>query len=76
MAFRPPFDGFSEDEETPIPEGIRISAHIEGLCGEERRLEHEARSGHEHARLKAIEEELDRAFEHLRQRAERKRAPS
>jgi hypothetical protein len=73
---RPPFEGFSEDEESPVPQGIRVSAHIEGLCGEERRLEHEARSEHQHARLKAIEAELDRAFEHLRHRAERKRARS
>jgi hypothetical protein len=79
MAFRPPFSGKTEDEETPIPDGIRVAAHIEGLCGEERRLmeiaDHQ-RSEHEHARLKAIEAELDRAFEHLAHRAERKRARS
>jgi hypothetical protein len=53
---------------------LELFAHVEGLVGEEAALlaiPHEDRSQHQHARLRAIGEELDRVFEHLRERAER-----
>ena len=62
-----------------MPQGIRVSAHIEGLVGEERRLieiEHESRSEHDHARLKSIQAELDQVWEHLKARAARRHAGS
>jgi Protein of unknown function (DUF2630) len=72
----PKYGGYREDELSPIPEGIRVSSNIEGLVGEERRLieiaDHE-RSEHDKARLKAVQAELDRAFEHLKQRPQPKR---
>jgi hypothetical protein len=53
---------------------LELFAHVEGLAGEEAALlavPHEDRSQHQHDRLKAIGEELDRVFEHLRERAQR-----
>jgi hypothetical protein len=53
---------------------LELFAHVEGLMGEEAALlaiPHEDRSRHHHDRLKAIGGELDRAFEKLRERAER-----
>jgi Protein of unknown function (DUF2630) len=58
----------------PKPRDLELFAHVEGLVGEEASLlaiPHEDRSQHHHERLKAIGEELDRAFEKLRERAER-----
>ena len=58
------------------PAGLEAYAHVEGLCGEEDRLleiaEHE-RTQEQHERLRAIAAELDRSWEHLRERAERLR---
>jgi hypothetical protein len=62
------------DDYAPIPPGPSLFAHIEGLTGEERRLlatAPEDRTPHEHERLRAISEELDRIWDHLRERAER-----
>jgi hypothetical protein len=59
---------------TPEPSDLELFAHVEGLMGEEEALlaiPHADRSEHHHHRLKAIGEELDRAFEKLRERAER-----
>jgi Protein of unknown function (DUF2630) len=57
------------------PAGLDLYAHVEGLCAEEDRLlgmaEHERTDEH-HARLRAIEQELDRAWAHLRERAHRR----
>ena len=53
---------------------LEVFERVEGLVGEETALlavPHEDRSQHHHERLKAIGEELDRAFEKLRERAER-----
>jgi Protein of unknown function (DUF2630) len=58
----------------PTPEGLDTYARIEGLTGEERRLmavAHDERTAEQHERLRAIGAELDRAFEKLRERAER-----
>jgi hypothetical protein len=49
-------------------------ARIEGLVGEEHALlliPAEKREKHQHERLRAISEELDRVWEKLRERAER-----
>ena len=59
-----------------VPESpdLELFAHVEGLMGEEAALlaiPHQDRSQHHHERLRAIGEELDRAFEKLRERAER-----
>jgi hypothetical protein len=57
-----------------MPAGLAAFAHIEGLCGEEARLlaiPHEERTREHHDRLRAIGDELDRIWEHLRERAER-----
>lgn len=59
---------------SPIPHDLEVYAHIEGLVGEENKLLEEAEGGRkeEHReRLHAIRQELDRAWETLRQRAER-----
>jgi hypothetical protein len=76
--------GFSADE--PLarehdrdlgrpPQGLDAYAHIEGLVDEESELQETAeenlRDEHRH-RLHAIGQELDRAWEALRQRAERR----
>jgi hypothetical protein len=53
---------------------IALFASVEGLVGEEAALlaiPAEDRAQHHHERLKAIGEELDRVFEHLRERTER-----
>ena len=53
---------------------IELFAHVEGLCREEAELlefeEHE-RTADQHHRLRTISEELDRVWEHLRERARR-----
>jgi hypothetical protein len=79
--------GFSADEElarahdedlSRTPSGLEAYAHIEGLVGEESELLEEAEEGRreEHrARLHAITEELDRAWEALRRRAEHRAKP-
>ena len=79
--------GFSADEELArahdedlarVPSGLEAYAHIEGLVGEENELLEEAQEGRkeEHReRLHAIGEELDRAWEALRRRAERRADP-
>ncbi|MEA2357018.1 MAG: hypothetical protein QOI62_278 [Solirubrobacteraceae bacterium] len=58
----------------PDPPGLDLFARIEGLCGEEAALlaiPAHRRDGAQHDRLHAIAAELDRAFEKLRERAER-----
>jgi hypothetical protein len=58
----------------PGSSDLELFARVEGLVGEEAALlaiPHEDRSEHQHNRLKAIGEELDRVFERLRERAER-----
>jgi Protein of unknown function (DUF2630) len=79
--------GFNADEEfarehdrdlSPIPRDIDAYAHIEGLVGEESELLEDAEKGQkeEHReRLHAITDELDRAWEALRRRAERRGKP-
>ena len=79
--------GFDADEElarehdkdlSPSPRDLDAYAHIEGLVGEENELLEEAEEGRkeEHReRLHAITEELDRAWDTLRQRAERRAKP-
>ncbi len=79
--------GFSADEGlaheherdlSPIPSDLETYAHIEGLVGEEDELLEQAEEGRkeEHReRLHAIKEELDRAWETLRRRAERRAKP-
>ena len=79
--------GFYPDEEiarehdkdlSPIPHDLEVYAHIEGLVGEEDVLLEQAeenRKQEDHDRLHAIRQELDRAWETLRRRAER-RGPS
>jgi Protein of unknown function (DUF2630) len=61
-----------------IPRDLETYAHIEGLVGEEDELLEQAEEGRkeEHReRLHAITEELDRAWETLRRRAERRAKP-
>ena len=63
---------------SPFPADFDAYAHVEGLVGEETRLLEEAEQGRreEHReRLKEIREELDRAWESLRRRAERRADP-
>jgi hypothetical protein len=79
--------GFSADEGlarehdrdlSRLPRDLETYAHIEGLVGEEDELLEEAEKGRkqEHReRLHAITEELDRAWETLRRRAERRAKP-
>jgi hypothetical protein len=58
----------------PMPAGIKAYAHVEGLLGEEAALlavaKEERHEEHER-RLREVTEELDRIWEHLRERAER-----
>jgi hypothetical protein len=64
-----------DEDLSPIPRDIKAYAHIEGLVGEENELLEETEEGRkeEHReRLHAIGQELDRAWEMLRQRAERR----
>lgn len=63
---------------SPIPGDLEVYAHIEGLVGEENELLEEAeesRKGEHRERLRAIGRELDRAWETLRRRAERRAKP-
>lgn len=67
-----------EKELSPIPRDLEAYAHIEGLVGEENELLEEAeedRKEEHRERLHAIGRELDRAWETLRQRAERRTKP-
>ena len=67
-----------EKDLSPIPRGLEVYAHVEGLVGEETELLEEAeksRKEEHRKRLHAIEEELDRAWETLRRRAERRGKP-
>jgi hypothetical protein len=64
-----------EGRDPPIPHDVEAYAHIEGLVGEEAALletPQEKRSQEQHERLRAIREELDRVWERLRERAERR----
>jgi Protein of unknown function (DUF2630) len=67
-----------EKDLSPIPHDLDVYGHIEGLVGEENELlegaEEERKEEHHH-RLHAITEELDRAWETLRRRAERRSKP-
>jgi hypothetical protein len=79
--------GFSADEGlarehdkdlSPISRDLEAYAHIEGLVGEENELLEAAAQGRkeEHReRLHAIQAELDRAWETLRRRADRRAKP-
>ena len=63
-----------EDDLTPDQPEVELFARIEGLCGEEAALlsiPADQRSHSQRDRLKAISNELDRAWKLLRQRAER-----
>jgi hypothetical protein len=63
----------------PEPAGLDLYAHVEGLCAEEDRIlemAEEERTEAHHARLRAIEGELDRAWAHLRDRAHRRGKPA
>ena len=58
----------------PEPSQFDLYAHIEGLCSEEDRLleiAEQERTQEHHERLRHLGAELDRAWEHLRARAER-----
>jgi Protein of unknown function (DUF2630) len=60
---------------SPIPGDLKAYAHIEGLVGEENELLEQAeedRKEEHRERLRAITGELDRAWETLRRRAERR----
>jgi len=62
------------EDYVPVSSDLELFARVEGLTGEESALlaiPHQDRSRHQHERLKAIGEELDRVFQHLRERAER-----
>jgi Protein of unknown function (DUF2630) len=79
--------GFSADEEierehrrdiSSFPRDLDAYAHIEGLVGEENELLEEAeesRKEEDRKRLHAVREELDRVWETLRRRAERRTKP-
>ena len=63
-----------DEDLSRMPRDLDVYAHVEGLVGEEGELLEEAEEGRkeEHReRLHAIRQELDRAWETLRQRAER-----
>jgi hypothetical protein len=82
-----PMTGFNADEGlarehdrdlSPIPRDLEAYAHIEGLVGEEDELlelAEEGRNEKHRERLRAITGELDRAWETLRRRAERRAKP-
>jgi hypothetical protein len=60
---------------SPIPGDLEVYAHLEGLVGEENELLEnaaESRKEEHRERLRAIGDELDRAWETLRRRAERR----
>jgi hypothetical protein len=77
--FPPPSDMHPDLQRAPedyraIPRDVATFARIEGLTGEERALltiPESERTREQHARLRDISAELDRIFEHLRERAER-----
>ena len=63
---------------SPIPRDLEVYAHIEGLVGEENELldtAEEDRTENHHERLHAIEEQLNRVWDTLRRRAERRAKP-
>jgi Protein of unknown function (DUF2630) len=65
-------------EEERTPAGIREYAEIEGLVGEEYALLEkpaEERSKAQHHRLREIEEQLDRVWHKLEERAEKRGLP-
>lgn len=67
-----------DDDLARIPRDLEAYAQIEGLVGEEDVLLEEAeedRKEEHRERLHAIADELDRAWEALRQRAERRGKP-
>ncbi len=67
-----------EHDLSRLPRDLEAYAHVEGLVGEETELLEEAQEGRkeEHReRLHAITQELDRAWETLRRRAERRAKP-
>jgi hypothetical protein len=67
-----------EQDLSPIPHDLDAYAHIEGLVGEETEIlegAEEDRKEDDHKRLHAIGQELDRVWETLRQRAERRGKP-
>jgi Protein of unknown function (DUF2630) len=64
---------------SPIPHDFEVYAHIEGLVGEENELlegAEEDRKEEHRKRLRTIGQELDRAWETLRRRAEKRRQGS
>ena len=64
-----------DQELSAVPRDLEVYAHVEGLVGEENTLLEEAEEGRkdEHReRLHTIRQELDRAWEMLRRRAERR----
>ena len=68
-----------ERDLSPVPGNLELYAHIEGLVGEENELlegAEEDRKEEHRERLHAIRDELDRAWETLRQRAERRGKPA
>ena len=79
--------GFSADEGlarehdkdlSRIPRDLEAYAHIEGLVGEEDELLEQAEEGRtdqHRERLRAVTEELDRVWDALRRRAERRAEP-
>ncbi len=67
-----------ERDLSPIPRDLEVYAHVEGLVGEETELLEEVEKSDKqehHERLHAVREELDRAWETLRARAERHGKP-
>ena len=67
-----------ERDLSPVPRDLEVYAHIEGLVGEETELLRDVEEGRKeehHERLHAVREELDRAWEALRRRAERRAKP-
>jgi hypothetical protein len=72
----PPFEppGVARDLGPGLTDDARVFARIEDLMGEEDallRIPARERTAHDRERLRLIGEELDRAFERLRERAER-----
>jgi hypothetical protein len=80
VAFYPDEERARERERdlSPIGHDLDVYAHVEGLVDEETELlagaEEESKVEHHH-RLHAIREDLDRAWETLRRRAERRDKP-
>jgi hypothetical protein len=76
-----PDEGIAREHEkdlSPIPHDLEVYAHIEGLVGEENELletAEEDRTENHHERLHAIEEQLNRVWDTLRRRAERRAKP-